>query len=129
MCFSSALSITQAVNPPRAVYLDYPLGHTTGKVADPENQTAIMHAALQAFVDIRHPGEISNLDFHWSADDSWKDRVMRPSPAADSADDSAGADDTHKDDRVARLATPQYQTAADAQAADPACPTCVFLES
>ena len=96
---SSALSITAAVNPPRAVYLDYPLGRTAGE-----------------------PGTVVHLPYEWSPDDSWKDRVMRPDP------DKARSESGHADDRVARHDSPQYQTEADAEAADTNCPTCVFLE-
>ena len=119
---TSALSITAAANPPRGVYLDYPLGHTTGKPNDPEEQYAIMAQALAAFSAIQAPGTILELDFEWRDDDSWKDRVMRPQPKAETKTKAK-----HEDDRVARFDTPQYQSTEDAEAADPACPTCVFL--
>lgn len=121
---SSALSITRAVNPPRAVYLDYPLGRTAGKPGDKTNQREILRDTLAAFADIETPGTIVPLAYEWSADDSWKDRVMRPDPDK-SGGDSQGE---HNDDRVARLPTPQYQTPADEAVADTACPSCVFLE-
>ena len=119
---SSALSITQAVNPPRAVYLDYPLGRTAGKPGDPENQRNVMRDTLAAFAAIDTPGDIVQLEYEWTADDSWKDRVMRPDP------DKPKGSSEHADDRVARHDTPQYQTSSDAEAADANCPTCVFLE-
>lgn len=118
---SSARSITAAVNPPRAVYLDYPLGHTAGKVSDPANQMQVMRETLAAFEQIDSPGTIVDLPHEWLADDSWKDRVMRPQPKDDRVSDG------HSDDRVERFDTPQYQTSADAEAADSECPTCVFL--
>ena len=46
MSLTSALSITASVNPPRAVFVDYPLGHTAGKPDDVESQDAIVRAAL-----------------------------------------------------------------------------------
>ena len=36
---SNARSITAAANPPRAVYLDYPLGQTAGRVTHQMNRT------------------------------------------------------------------------------------------
>jgi hypothetical protein len=48
LCMTSAYDITQAVNPPRAVFLNYPLGHQTGKPDDSANQRAIVLAALKA---------------------------------------------------------------------------------
>ena len=124
VCLSSAYSITQSVNPPRAIYLDYPLGRTAGKPNDPAQQRQIMIAALGAFETVRQPGEIITLPHRWSDDDSWKDHAMRPKP---SSDGQAG------DDRVARFDQPQYQSEADRAAAQAnlaagECPGCVFLE-
>lgn len=119
---SSARSITAAVNPARAVYLDYPLGHTAGKVNDPANQMQVMQDTLNAFAGITVPGTIVDLAYSWQDDDSWKDKVMRPQT-------SDKPDATHNDDRVQRFDTPQYQSTADEDAADPNCPSCIFLES
>ena len=127
---SSARSITAAANPPRAVYLDYPLGRTAGKPLDPDNQINVMRATLDAFALIDKPGAMVDLPFTWQADDAWKDKVMRPSRADHS--NSPNADNSsHEDDRVERFDTPQYQTDHDAElaAAQPECPTCVFLEN
>ena len=122
---SSARSITAAVNPPRAVYLDYPLGHTSGKADDADNQMAIMLDTLHAAADIKSPGTLIDLPYQWREDDIWKDYVMRPKPNDESRDTSDGG---HEDDRVERYDTPQYQTEGDAAAADESCDTCVFLE-
>lgn len=116
LSLSSARSITAAVAPPRAVFLDYPLGHTAGRRHDPENQLDIMHQALEGFAAIERPGTIVDLPHRWGPDDDWKNTVMRP------GEGSKG----HADDRVERHSTPQYQNEADARAADPACPSCVF---
>ena len=120
LSMSSARSITAAANPPRGVYLDYPLGHTSGKPGDADNQLAIMRDTLKAFGSIDTPGTIVDLPYQWADDDAWKDSVMRPR--------SSQADDGHEDDRVERFDTPQYQTPEDADAADPDCPTCIFPE-
>jgi hypothetical protein len=103
--------------------LDYPLGHTAGKPNNPEEQKTIMRATLAAFEAIDTPGEIVELPLQWRDDDAWKDHVMRPH-----ARGPQERDDAHADDRVARSATPQYQSDADRAAADPACASCVFLE-
>ncbi len=118
LSMSSARSITAAVAPPRAVFLDYPLGHTAGRANDPANQLRIMRDTLQIFESIDRPGSLVDLGYQWQPDDAWKERVMRPDP---------DRPNNHDDDRVARHATPQYQSEEDARAADPDCPTCVFL--
>ena len=120
---SSAHSITAAVNPPRAVYLDYPLGHTAGKAGDRADQMNIMRDTLAAFERIEQAGTIVDLPYKWRDSDAWKDGVMRPG-----TDTGGDTGDGHNDDQVARVATPQYQTIEDEHAADSACPTCVFLE-
>lgn len=119
ICMSSAYSITRAVNPPRSVFLDYPLGHTAGKPNDPANQRRIMIDTLNTLEIAQTPGGIRRLKYQWSADHSWKDRVMRPGQGG-----SGGS--AANDDRVARFDTPQYQFAEDEQIADSACPTCVL---
>ena len=119
---SSAYSITAAVKPPRAVYLDFPLGHTAGKPHDVPLQRRVLRDTLDALVDIDTPGTIRRLPYRWADDDTWKDAVMRPEPGASS-----------EDDRVERHPDPQYQCEEDRIAAQAAferegCPSCVFLE-
>ena len=111
LCLTSALSITKSVNPARALYLDFPLGHTAGKPREPELQDAIIEAALCSFETMKTPGSVDQLPFHWSDDDSWKDGVMRP---------RAGEGDGHSDDRSERSGEPQYQRPADRVAAEQA---------
>ena len=118
---SSAYSITAAVNPPRAVYLDFPLGHTAGKPHDAALQRRVLRDTLDALVTIDTPGTIRRLAYRWTEDDSWKDLVMRP-----------GAGGSSEDDRTKRLPDPQYQCEEDRIAAQAAferdgCPSCVFL--
>ncbi len=103
---SSALDITRSVNPPRAAFLDFQLGHTTGKPHDPELQHAILGEALRAFETISAPGTIVTLPFRWSDDERWKDEAM------------AGGDE-----RTPRYDTAQYQTEDDRRRAE-ACEIC-----
>ena len=120
LSMSSALSITRAVNPPRAVYLDFPLGHTSGKPHDADGNRAILRSALRAFETLDRPGQIERLPFEWMEDDAWKDGVMRPRAKSEG----------HSDQRVERVDTPQYQCEDDRLRAEAAgaCPTCIFLE-
>jgi hypothetical protein len=116
LSLSSALSITQSVNPPRAVFLDFPLGHTAGKALDEGLQDAIFEAALAAFETMETPGSVQKLPFHWADDDAWKDSVMRPQVAGSGGDGGDGGE--HRDDRSERSAEPQYQLDADRIAAE-----------
>lgn len=66
---TSALDITQAVKPPRAVFLNFPLGHQTGKPGDPELQHRIVSDAMRAFEAIDRPGTIVELPYVWDSND------------------------------------------------------------
>jgi hypothetical protein len=76
---TSALDITQAVKPPRAVFLNFPLGHQTGKPEDPDLQRAIVKDAMRAFETISRPGEIVQLPYVWNPNDnSWEATDYKP---------------------------------------------------
>jgi hypothetical protein len=101
LCMTSALDITRAVNPPRAAFVDFPLGHTTGKPHEPALQRDIMLEALDGFIALTTPGSIRRLPFRWSEDEAWKVTAQRG-----------------PDDRRPREATPQYQNDADRRRAE-----------
>jgi hypothetical protein len=101
LSMTSALDITQSVHPPRAAFLDYPLGHTTGKPYQPALQRDILLQALEAFTSLTTPGSVKMLPFRWSADEAWKETAQRG-----------------PDDRRPRYDTPQYQTEEDRQRAE-----------
>ncbi len=100
LCFSSARSITEAVHPPRAVFLDFPLGHTTGKPGDPSSQRDILLAGFDALTTIDTPGTILDLPWQWGEDDAWKE-----------------AAENEGDLRSERTDEPQYQHESDRIAA------------
>ena len=95
---TSALSITQSANPPRAVFLDYPLGHTAGPPGDPATQLEVARAAVTAIAELTEPGSVRTLPHEWATD--WK-------PEARALNDH----------RSERYDTPQYQLDADRDAA------------
>lgn len=101
LSMTSALDITQAVNPPRAAFLDYPLGHTTGKPHEPELQREILIEALEAFTSLTIPGSVKILPFKWDENEDWKELER-----------------TKDDDRMERYETPQYQYEEDRQLAE-----------
>jgi hypothetical protein len=71
---TSALDITQAVNPPRSVFLNFPLGHQSGKPHQPELQRQIVRDAMRAFESITSPGTIVELPYVWDANDrGWEE--------------------------------------------------------
>jgi hypothetical protein len=92
LCMTSALDITQAVNPPRAVFVNFPLGHQTGKPHQPDLQRQIVREALRAFETVDQPGTIVTLPYVWDPDDrQWEvtdytGEFLPPRPPKEDAD-------------------------------------------
>jgi hypothetical protein len=69
MSFSLALDITMLVKPPRAVFVNYPLGNPCGKPFDKINQREIVVSALRCLEASTVPGRILQLPFRWREND------------------------------------------------------------
>ena len=65
---TSALDITRLVKPPRSVFLNFPLGHTTGRPFDREGQMQILKRSLEFLVEAQEGGDIKELLNVWSKD-------------------------------------------------------------
>jgi len=102
MCLGSALDILTAGRPPRATFVDYPLGHSAGRPFDPADQHAVVRAAISGFETIDTAGGLVRLSHRWAATNDWKDGAM-----------SERGGDT----RQQRDETPQFQYPADRDAA------------
>jgi D-proline reductase (dithiol) PrdB len=76
--FTCARDITEAVRPPRSVFVDYPLGSTCGRPFDPANQRAVILAGLRLLETGRTPGEIVDLPYVWSEDETRKRLIFSP---------------------------------------------------
>ena len=76
---SSAWDVTHAVRPPRAVFVNSPLTHETGKPNDPALQRSILLDAFRAFETLWAPGQVLTLPYVWDpADRSWEDTDFGP---------------------------------------------------
>tara|TARA_B100000686_G_C16792164_1_gene979489 strand:+ start:2625 stop:3053 length:429 start_codon:yes stop_codon:yes gene_type:complete len=106
---SSARDITQAVGTPRASFLDFPLGHTTGKAGDPVLSYEIIFQAVSLIERITGT-VLEDLPQRWSESDSWKDDVF-PEGGSGRIDN-----DEVVDDRLDRWDQPQYQSRSDLDA-------------
>jgi D-proline reductase (dithiol) PrdB len=75
LSMSSAWDITFAVRPPRAVFVNFPLNHQTGKANNPGLQRQILLDALRAFELLWAPGMMLTLPYVWDPDDaSWEEK-------------------------------------------------------
>ena len=98
----TALDIVEYGRPPRAVFMDVPLGHGGGPLDDPSKQLAIARSAFVAFASATSPGQIVSLPHVWPHGEAWKD---------------AASDDGADDARQPRDLTPRYQRDEDRQLA------------
>lgn len=101
----TALDIVKFGAPPRAVFLDFPLGHGGGPLFAPEQQLAIAREAMSALENLSEPGQIVNLNQTWPEGDAWK---------------SAATDESADDVRSPRDTTPRYQLEEDQRLAEAA---------
>ena len=95
---TSAYTVTASVNPPRACFVDYPLGHTAGRPNELAEQTDIVRSALGLLHSADQPGQIHALAYQWPTE--WKAKARELS-----------------DKRTPRHDTPQYQFPEDELAA------------
>lgn len=103
LCLGSALDIMAAGRPPRAAFVDYPLGHSAGKPFDAADQKRVVRAAMAAFSALRQGDGIARIDGVWDAEPGWRDKAI-----------GAGSGDS----RMPRDTTPQYQTEDDRRLAE-----------
>ena len=100
MILGSALDIMQAGRPPRARFLNYPLGFESGRFRDPVDQLKVVREALQGFEEQNQPG-ILPMEYEWI--EGWDIVNQREQGKLDS--------------RSPRSTEPQYQNEADRIAA------------
>ena len=77
---ASALDIITLVKPPRAAFVNFPLGHQCGKADDPAGQRAILRQALPLLETATEGGTLLHLPVRWREDDptdSWEEEAYR----------------------------------------------------
>ncbi|MYD97188.1 MAG: hypothetical protein F4X98_07355 [Gammaproteobacteria bacterium] len=96
LILGSALDILRAGKPPRAKFVNYPLGFESGRFRDRQNQFDVVAEALRGFDEMTSPG-VELLSYEWRQ--GW---------------DMVHAREKGKLDlRSPRTTTPQYQTEED----------------
>ena len=96
LILGSCLDILQAGKPPRAQFVNYPLGFEAGKFRDKQNQLEVVRQALGGLDTMTAPG-IELLPFEWQA--GW--------------DLIAEREQGKPELRRPRYPSPQYQTEED----------------
>ena len=77
LSMSCLYEVSQAFKPPRTCFLDFPIGCPAGKPHEPEQQRAILRAALAAAPRFGERWEVTELPFQWAADGNrdWEEQV------------------------------------------------------
>lgn len=65
MVIGTAHDIMSKVVPPRAAFVDHPVGRTFGPPNDRERHHAVLARALQELSKFKTPGEIRDLGCRW----------------------------------------------------------------
>lgn len=73
---TSAIDITERIRPPRAAFVNFPLGNATGGPHDAQGQRRVLRSALQLAETIREPGTIVELPDRWP-DPDWEQATIR----------------------------------------------------
>jgi len=73
----TALDIIRQVTPPRAVFVDHPVGRTFGPPHDRPRNEAVLERVLAELPNFTQPGEIRDPGFMWASDGSraWEDEL------------------------------------------------------
>lgn len=71
---TGARDITERIKPPRAAYLDYPLGYCVGRPGEVEEQRKIVADVLALAESATCPGEIVELPYRWP-EQGWENRI------------------------------------------------------
>lgn len=111
------------------MFVDLPLGHTTGLPDDASGQRSLLLEGLTGAHRLTEPGSIVDLAYRY-VDDDWKAHPLGWSRARQDAHSTA---EPAGDTRTARSLEPKYQTDADRRAAeavgwDQQCEVCVGLD-
>ncbi|MBI2943577.1 MAG: hypothetical protein HYY25_05205 [Candidatus Wallbacteria bacterium] len=58
-------TLTEAVRPPRALFLRWPFGHPFGDPGAREQQMTVLKEALRALLTMTQPGTLVDLPYKW----------------------------------------------------------------
>ena len=74
--FGCARDIVEHCGVPRFVFTDFPLGNPTGRPFDAASQRHVVSLGLDLLERARAPRTTIQTPYEWSADASWKDKVL-----------------------------------------------------
>ena len=69
--------ISEAIRPPRTLFLRWPFGHPFGEAESREQQLCVLLAALDLFADVKTPGGIVDAPWAWRRE-TYADPIRSP---------------------------------------------------
>ena len=66
MYVATGRDLTELVKPPRALFVNHPMGNNFGRADDAATQTDILRAALAMIHSVEHGGELIDYPTTWS---------------------------------------------------------------
>ncbi len=77
LVIGTALDIMRKVRPPRAAFVDHPVGRTFGPPHDRQRNLAVLRKVLAELPLFIRPGEIRDMVCQWESDGSraWEDEL------------------------------------------------------
>mgnify|MGYP001340667029 FL=1 len=77
LVIGTAFDIISKVTPPRAAFVDHPVGRTFGPPHDRQRNQNVLRKALDELPNFKPPSEIRDLGCRWSPDGSraWEDEL------------------------------------------------------
>ena len=77
LVIGTVFDILSQVTPPRAVFVDHPVGRTFGPPQDRQRHETVLRQALAELPHFTAAGQIRDPHFHWSPDGSraWEDEL------------------------------------------------------
>ena len=75
VCVATGLDLISQVNPPRSVFVNFPMGNNFGRRGDSEMQHRIIGEALSLVVTVTEGGQLVELPYEWH--EEFADRFIR----------------------------------------------------
>lgn len=79
LVIGTVLDIMTQVPPPRAVFVDHPVGRTFGRPGERQRNEEVLLKAVAELPNFSEPGQIRDLHCQWDADGgrAWEDELRR----------------------------------------------------
>jgi len=80
VCVATGRDLIAKVNPPRSVFVNFPMGNNFGPTHEPDTQLAIIRDAFALLDSVEEGGYLKDLPYQWHEDfaTEWIERLYGP---------------------------------------------------